>query len=133
MEIRIPSAFLAAALILPASTVAQDPPDGEPSADVRLAARVNGEDISLQELSVAVNQYVSTNRLGPDSGMTIPKIQNKVLNRLIATALVDQRGRELGLTATVDEVEERVSALRAQVGSPEDFRLMLTVQNLRDI
>ena len=101
--------------------------DGKP-----LAARVNGEDITLGELTLAVNQYVITNRLRPDSGISIPKIQKTVLDRLIANQLVRQRARELDLPVLDEEVSARLDALRAQVGSPEDFRLMLTVQNLTE-
>ena len=138
MEIRTPSgrsahlALLAAALVLPAVARAQEAPAAESIPESQLAARVNGEDISLQQLSQAVNQYVAANRLTPDSGVTIPELQKTVLDRLIASALVDQRGRELQIVATPEEVDDRIAALRASAGSPADFRLMLTVQNLTE-
>lgn len=97
-----------------------------------VVARVNGKEITLRELSQAVNQYVMANRLGPDSGIPVPEIQRTVLDRMIATTLVDQRSAELGLQATPEEIAARLNEMKAQVGDPADFRMMLAVQNLTE-
>jgi parvulin-like peptidyl-prolyl isomerase len=107
-------------------------PAPAPASGPALAATVNGQAIPLADLARAVNQYVVANRLGPDSGISIPQIQRTVLDRLIAAALVQQRASALDLVATPDEVTARVDALRAQVGNPDDFRLLLTVQSLTE-
>jgi parvulin-like peptidyl-prolyl isomerase len=125
-------ALLAMSCLAAAVGAQQEPTPEESTASGRLVARVNGEEISLYELSRAVNQYVRANRLGPDSGMTIPQIQDTVLDRMIATRLVEQRGRDLDLMATIDEIDARMADLRAQAGTPEDFRLMLTVQSMTE-
>jgi len=124
--------LLVTSWLVPGVPAQEEPAPEGGSGPPRLAAKVNGEEISLSELSRAVNQYVRANRLGPDSGMTIPQIQDIVLERMIATRLVEQRGRELGLTATVKETDARMAQIRAQAGSPEDFRLMLTVQAMTE-
>jgi peptidyl-prolyl cis-trans isomerase C len=97
-----------------------------------LAASVGDDVILLEDLDLAVNQYVINQRLGPDSGISIQEIQRKVLNQLIIIMLANQRAQELGLAATEEEVDARLADLRAQMGSPDDFRLMLTVQNLTE-
>lgn len=125
-------ALLVTSCLIPPVGAQQEPAPEETTASGRLVARVNGEEISLYELSRAVNQYVRANRLGPDSGVTIPQIQNTVLDRMIATRLVEQRGRDLDLMATIDEIDARIADLRAQAGTPEDFRLMLTVQSMTE-
>jgi parvulin-like peptidyl-prolyl isomerase len=117
----------------PAAPAAPAPQAPDRAADgTRLAARINGEEIKFSEFARSVNQYVVANHLGPDSGLTIPEIQRAVMDRVIATSLVDQRARELGFTATPEEVDARVNSVKSQVGDPAEFRLMLAVQSLTE-
>ena len=115
--------------------IAQEPPPPAPPARAsaaRVVARVNAKEITLGEFSKAVDQYVRAKRLGPDSGIPIAEIQQAVLDRMIATALVDQRAEELGLSATSEEVEARLGQMRSEAGDPANFRLMLAVQNVTE-
>lgn len=128
----LPALAILVAVIWPVAAQEDASPEALSRTGARLAARVNGEEITFGQLSTAVNQYVFANRLGPDSGIAISEIQRTVLDRLIATELVNQRARALELAASPEEVEERLEAMRSEVGSPEDFRLMLTVRNLTE-
>lgn len=98
----------------------------------RLAALVGEEQILLDELDHAVNQYVMSVQLGPDSAADVSAIQRKVLDRLVITMLASQRAYALGLGAADAEVDERLNSIRAELGSPDDFRLFLTVQDMTE-
>jgi len=112
---------------------AQEPPPAPaPASAALVVARVNAKEITLREFSKALDQYVLAKRLGPDSGIPIAEIQQAVLDRLIATTLVDQRAATLGLSATAEEVEARLGQMRSETGDPANFRLMLAVQNLTE-
>ena len=114
---------------------AQEPPPAAPPARAsatRVVARVNAKEITLGEFSKALDQYVLAKRLGPDSGIPIAEIQQSVLDRMIATTLVDQRAAAVGLSATAEEVEARLGQMRSESGDPANFRLMLAVQNVTE-
>lgn len=98
----------------------------------RLAARVGDAEILLADLDQSVNQYVMAYQLKPDSGVSILEIQRTVLERMITVHLASQRAQELGVAATEEEVSGRVNGVRAELGSPADFRLYLTVQNMTE-
>ena len=113
-------------------TAQEPPPAPAPASAARVVARVNAKEITLGEFSKALDQYVLAKRLGPDSGIPVVEIQQAVLDRMIATTLVDQRASALGLSATAEEVEARVGQMRSEAGDPANFRLMLAVQNVTE-
>jgi peptidyl-prolyl cis-trans isomerase C len=128
-----------AVLVLPLAfagrLAAQESPPPAPPANpaaARVVARVNSKEITLGEFSKALDQYVVAKRLGPDSGIPIADIQKAVLDRMIATTLVDQRAEALGLSASAEEVEARLAQMRSEAGDPANFRLMLAVQNVSE-
>lgn len=116
-----------------AETVAPAPVDPAISiTGARLAARVGDGEILLADLDLSVNQYVMAYRLSPDSHVTVLDIQRLVLDRMITVHLASQHARERGVAATEEEVDERINTVRAELGSPADFRLYLTVQNMTE-
>lgn len=98
----------------------------------RLAARVGDAEILLADLDLSVNQYVMSYRLSPDSAISIIDIQRTVLERMITVHLASQHAREKGVAATEEDVEARIASVRAELGSPADFRLYLTVNNMTE-
>jgi parvulin-like peptidyl-prolyl isomerase len=62
----------------------------------------------------------------------IAEIYTTVLDQLIAARLMDQRAQELRMYPSHEEVQARLDEMRAEIGSPADFRLMLTVQNMSE-
>lgn len=98
----------------------------------RLAARVGDAEILLEDLDLSVNQYVMSYRLSPDSNISIVDIQRTVLERMITAHLASQHAREKGVAATEEDVDARINAVRAELGSPADFRLYLTVNNMTE-
>ncbi len=98
----------------------------------RLAARVGDAEILLADLDLSVNQYVMSYRLSPDSSISIVDIQRTVLERMITVHLASQHAREKGVAATEEDVEARIATVRAELGSPADFRLYLTVNNMTE-
>ncbi len=97
-----------------------------------LAARVGDAEILLADLDLSVNQYVMSYRLSPDSDISIIDIQRTVLERMITVQLASQHAREKGVAATQEDVDARINAVRAELGSPDDFRLYLTVNNMTE-
>lgn len=108
------------------------PPADRAADGALLAARVDGEEIALTELDLAVNQYVMSQGLGPHSSVGIGEIQRTVLERLVTILVVSRHAEKAGFAATDQEVEDALAEIRAQLGSPEDYRLFLTVQNITE-
>ncbi len=90
-----------------------------------LAAKVNGEGISIQLLQRTVD---ATTRMGYGN-MTQPaaykKVQRQVLDQLISQELLWQEARRTGFVAAPDEVDEVVAQLRARYDSETAYRLEL--------
>ncbi len=98
----------------------------------RLAARVGDAEILLADLDRSVNQYVMSYRLSPDSNISVADIQRTVLEQMITVQLASQHARVKGVVATEEDVNARINEVRAELGSPDDFRLYLTVNNMTE-
>jgi FKBP-type peptidyl-prolyl cis-trans isomerase (trigger factor) len=95
-------------------------------------ARVNGEEISQQELTTQYEQVVLSYQ---QQGMAINEenqvqIKRHVLDQLVNTMLISQAAGEAGFTSSEDEVQAQLAQIKEQYGDEEKLNQVLEMNNL---
>lgn len=99
------------ATLFPTQTPTAIPPTATP---IPLAARVNGEEISLAELDSELNRFRSAQEQAGASVEASPEIF--VLNDMIDRVLLAQGARQAGFQVTGADLQERLEQLATRLG-----------------
>ncbi|HEX5759419.1 MAG TPA: peptidylprolyl isomerase [Thermoanaerobaculia bacterium] len=115
----------------PQPSVAPAPAEPAPLAPEKLpavVAKVNGHEIKKDELLAQLRG------VQPDiTGGLNPALAHRVLDTLIARALLRQEAQAQGVTVTDEEVKKEVEELRGQFPTPEAFAQALAAEGMNEV
>jgi len=102
------------------------------SAQGEVIATVNGVNIYRKELDRTFNAHVSQNpaladKLPPEQKQ---QLQQMILDRLIEGELICQKGKELNITISDEEVAARIEQFKKQFPTEEEFQNRLKDNNI---
>jgi hypothetical protein len=107
---------------------------------VPLAARVNGQPITLSAYQAELARYLSTlpTPLDPNNErdrQTLAQLQEAALEALIEQALIEQEAARLNITVSEAQIATELGIVKAQTGGEEKFRawLLATGQSESDV
>ncbi len=86
----------------------------------RIAAIVNDEIITQQELEARIHDVLNMSQNAPPAGSE-QEIQKVVLQRLIEQRLILQEGKRLDIKVTDEDVNAKIQSMKEQIGSEEGF------------
>lgn len=98
------------------------------SHDANVVATVNGKPIMRAEVEQVYQANLGDSNQQP-SGVQAEIMRLNILRELIDTEIVMQRAAKLNLTATDDEVQERLNEIKAPF-TPEEFQKRLDSQHM---
>ncbi|MFQ5854770.1 MAG: redoxin domain-containing protein [Anaerolineae bacterium] len=88
-------------------------------ADSDVAATVNGQPITQQELATEQALFVTMSTLTQGKPPAQPPTEFEILNQMIANQLKYQAATSAGITVSPEQVEAQISAIEAQAGFTE--------------
>jgi parvulin-like peptidyl-prolyl isomerase len=107
---------------------------------VPLAARVNGQPITLSAYQAELARYLSTlsTPLDPNNErdrQTLAQIQEEALEALIEQVLIEQEAARLNITVSEEQITAELAVVKAQAGGEARFRawLLATGQSESDV
>lgn len=116
MAVTIKSASNATATLIPAT-----------STPIALAAVVNDQPITLEQLHTELAHYLDTSAPNDPQAAEAQKI---VLSNMIQRTLLQQEAQRLGITASDAQIDEAVSIARARAGGDEAYVTWLAASHL---
>ncbi|MBL8025342.1 MAG: peptidylprolyl isomerase, partial [Fibrobacteres bacterium] len=84
-----------------------------------LAAKVNGEKISISEVDEMISRYVMVSKkidstFNPPTGLLLENMRKQFLDGLIDKRVILKKAKELGISISDSEVVEKIAALRKE-------------------
>ncbi|GAB4423196.1 MAG: peptidylprolyl isomerase [Anaerolineales bacterium] len=107
------------------------PPETPTPAPPPLAATVNGEWITAEELEAEVERYRAA-QLAPGSQVSLDEATSVVLKDLIDQVLLAQAARADGFEITAADLQSRIDALTAELGSADSLTAWISANGYTD-
>ena len=96
-----------------------------------VVARVNGKDVTRGELEAIKSQIASGQGIDPSSlsEEDQKKLEDQALNALVSDTLIRQAVEKSGITASEEDIENQIKAIKAQFENEEKYQEKLSEQN----
>lgn len=135
--------FFVSCCLLPASSLAADPPSDAKKAETqekaesenKVLAKVNATEIMESEVMAALNTTIAQNKqmhgvMGSDDQMEV--IKKNVLDQLIATEVLYQKAKETKMKDLKERVDEAFNSFKEKYDKPEDFKTALQGRSMTE-
>lgn len=119
---------LAALLVLASLAV------GCAGGDPNVAATVNGAEISVDQINERVDEALRNPQVPQieQDPETMRSLQTQVLDRMVEMVLLEQAAKQIGITVTDQEVQERLDEVIAEVGGRQAYEQLLEQRGLSE-
>jgi len=107
---------------------------GDTSKSSDVIARVNGEDITREQLEQIETQFTAGQGIDVASldATTRKQLQEDALDRLISSLLIQQAVADSGIITTEAEIDVQLEAIKTQFQDDAQFQEVLVAQNLSE-